>query len=1118
MTAIILVIDDSEDDQRLYRRAFKDFDCALEMVSTAQAGLARIADTDSKHPRLILLDYNLPDMDGLSFIKRLAERSDITASIPIVMLTGESDTTVAVEAMKHGTYDYLVKDTGGKYLELLPGVAGRALTAHAQREHIRQLRQETETLLRRNQILMQNSMDGIHIMDMQGNIVEANDAFCRMLGYTPEEMARLNVTDWDAQWSAEELRKRFDELVGKGARFETVHRRKDGSLIDVEVSASGVKVEGQYFLYAASRDITGRKKTEAMLMQHKLVIDTSIDGFWVNDMLGNLREANEAYAKISGYTVEELVGMHISQLEAKEQAEDVKAHLAKIEAQGYDRFETRHRHKDGHEIDIEISATYMVEPPQLVVFCRDITERKKAEEAKLRASDLRFRGTMEQVGVGIVHASLDGYFKQINQKFCEIVGYARDELIHKDFRHIIFPDDLNEDIDRHIEQLLAGEIPAFSMEKRYVRKDRSLVWTNLTVSLLRDADNTPTYIIGVIEDITGRKHAEGELQETQLNLLAAQQLAKIGSWEWDVRNNTATWSDETYRLFEIDKGELNEHRKNFLDMVAPEDRIKVDRALSDALDGVKKYDIEYRVYLAGGKVKVIHALGETTRDTEGKVVAMHGTVQDITERKQVEVVVQQFGSLLQGSFNEIYMFDAESLHFILTSEGAEKNLGYSDDELNLLTPLDISPLFTLESFRQLVSPLWSGARQSLFFETVQRRKDGTTYPVEVSLQLMQNEHSTFLAVVQDVTERKQAEIKLHKFAEKIEDLYNNAPCGYHSLDKDGTILMINETELAWLGYARDEVIGKMKLTDLLTPESRQTFHETFPQFMKLGFIHDIELELIRKDGTVLSGLISATAIYDPDGNFVMSRSTLADITGLKRVEQQLRDLTAHIQSVREEEKAGIAREIHDDLGGTLTALKIETYWLKTEQPKGREAAPFLEHVESMSKLIDNAMGVMRNIITGLRPTILDDLGLLAALEWQAAQFHKHTGIECRVNCVCATEEDCAKELDKARSIALFRIVQEALNNVAKHSGASQVEIEFHQSDEEVVMSIIDNGHGMAESCPKTRKPDVSIPYGILGMCERADQLGGQISFDTPPGGGVCVTVILPLFENDEETA
>ena len=137
----------------------------------------------------------------------------------------------------------------------------------------------------------------------------------------------------------------------------------------------------------------------------------------------------------------------------------------------------------------------------------------------------------------------------------------------------------------------------------------------------------------------------------------------------------------------------------------------------------------------------------------------------------------------------------------------------------------------------------------------------------------------------------------------------------------------------------------------------------------------------------------------------------------------------------------------------------------------------------MSQLINDASGITRRIITGLRPTILDDLGLLAALEWQAGQFHKLSGIECRVNCI-----GDKGGLDQPRSIALFRILQEALTNVTRHSGASRVEIEFHHSDEEVVMSVIDNGRGMTEN-----RTDAPIPYGILGMCERAEHLGGNIT-------------------------
>ena len=383
MTANILVIDDSEDDRRLYQRALKDVDCHLVMASSAKDGFIYMADL---RPDVILLDYNLPDLDGLSFIKMLAECSDTPP--PIIMLTGEGSESVAVEVMKNGADDYLVKDTAGQYLRLLPGMIGRVMASHAQREQNQRLLQETAMLLRRNQALMKNSVDGIYVMDSQGNLVEANDAFCRMLGYSQAEVASLNVTDWNGQWPAEELQARFlRNLIGKSTIFETVHRRKDGTLLNVEVSTSSVELEGQNFFFALSRDITGRKRVEAALRQHKLVLDTSIDGFWMTNVRGDLLEANEAYAKMSGYSVEELVKMHISQLEAKElTVEDVLAHIAKVMAQGYDRFETRHRRKDGHEIDIEVSVTYMAEPQRLFVFCRDITERKRVEQVLREAN------------------------------------------------------------------------------------------------------------------------------------------------------------------------------------------------------------------------------------------------------------------------------------------------------------------------------------------------------------------------------------------------------------------------------------------------------------------------------------------------------------------------------------------------------------------------------------------------------------------------------------------------------------------------------------------------------------------------------------------------------------
>ncbi len=258
-----------------------------------------------------------------------------------------------------------------------------------------------------------------------------------------------------------------------------------------------------------------------------------------------------------------------------------------------------------------------------------------------------------------------------------------------------------------------------------------------------------------------------------------------------------------------------------------------------------------------------------------------------------------------------------------------------------------------------------------------------------------------------------------------------------------------------------------------------------------------------KKGDIYPEWLTITAVLGTDGQVTNYVGIFSDITDLKAGEEQLRKLTAHIQTAREEEKTRIAREIHDDLGGTLTALKMETYRLSGKLSGNELTAPLLEQVESITQLIDNAVGVTRRVISDLHPAIIHDLGLVAALEWQCGQFRKRTGIACEV--IGAEDKDDERKLDKTTAINLFRIFQEALNNVARHSGATRVNAEFHQSDDEIILCISDNGRGLPE-----KHVIAQTSYGMRGMRERVAQLDGQIIFDTPPGGGLRVTVILPV--------
>src|SRR5262245_37287721 len=154
-----------------------------------------------------------------------------------------------------------------------------------------------------------------------------------------------------------------------------------------------------------------------------------------------------------------------------------------------------------------------------------------------------------------------------------------------------------------------------------------------------------------------------------------------------------------------------------------------------------------------------------------------------------------------------------------------------------------------------------------------------------------------IGVNMDVTERRQAEEALKKSAKEIHDLYNHAPCGYHSLDKNGLIVRINDTELAWLGYTRDEVVNKIRFPDLLTPQDLQSFAENFRRFMATGAIQDLEFDVVRKDGTILPVLLSATAIRDHSGNFLMSRSVVYDMTERKRADEAIRQSESHLRQL-----------------------------------------------------------------------------------------------------------------------------------------------------------------------------------------------------------------------------
>jgi len=274
-----------------------------------------------------------------------------------------------------------------------------------------------------------------------------------------------------------------------------------------------------------------------------------------------------------------------------------------------------------------------------------------------------------------------------------------------------------------------------------------------------------------------RVRAGEALRESERHLARAQEVAQLGSWNWDIPANRVAWSEQTYRLFGVEPDPDLDVWALIDRTVHPGDKPLLNETIRACAQDGRSRPLTFRLRLPDGSERVIAAEGTARLDAAGRPLSMFGTMQDVTERERSEDMLRRLGRILDDSSNEIYVFDADTLHFVQVNRGASQNLGYSMDEMRGLTPIDLKPEYTREGFAQLVAPLRGGSRDMIAFETVHRRKDGSRYPVEVRLQLSRTETPpVFVAIIQDITERIQNRERLQHLAhhDALTELPNRA--------------------------------------------------------------------------------------------------------------------------------------------------------------------------------------------------------------------------------------------------------------------------------------------------------------------------------------------------------
>ena len=367
--------------------------------------------------------------------------------------------------------------------------------------------------------VVEQTADGIFLIDgATKHILEANARFEELLGYERGELRGMTLYDLvphdreGARANVQHVLEQKNYHVG-----ERSYRRKDGSLVDMEVSASLIGHDGREILCCVARDITERKRAEEKLREseerNRAVVEQSVEGIYVFDPHeGRILESNRAFEELTGYTSDEMLELTVHDFIAHE-PEDIDQQIRRsLKNRRRHKGERKYRRKDGKLLDVEVSAAVIPYFDGEAICCvvHDVTERKAAEEA-LKESEERFRSAFEDAPIGVALVSLDHRHLRINRALCEMLGYSKEELLEKPHPEIIHPDDRDESSER-LQRALEGGPESYTFERRYLHADGHVVWNLSSVSLVRDSQGEPSHLVCLHQDISERKELEERLE------------------------------------------------------------------------------------------------------------------------------------------------------------------------------------------------------------------------------------------------------------------------------------------------------------------------------------------------------------------------------------------------------------------------------------------------------------------------------------------------------------------------------------------------------------------------------------------------------------------------------
>ncbi len=720
----------------------------------------------------------------------------------------------------------------------------------------------------------------------------------------------------------------------------------------------------------------------------------------------------------------------------------------------------------------------------------DITEQKRAEEDS-RKSEERFRATFEQAAVGIVQVGLDGQWLRFNDKFCDIVGYEREELARVSVFELVSPEDFERDFDRGV-RMLAGELSDYTEEKLIVGEGGRRVWINLTVSLVHDDSGEPRYFIAVAEEIGKRKQAEEERRRTQEQLRQSEERFKVLAQEvaegiiLSENGRIIDANRSVTEMFGYDLGELI--GKDAMDLTPPEYREMVRQSISE--EDIKPY--ESRGLKRDGTTFPLE-IRPRHLPYSGRRIRVTSVI-DLTERKRAEEALirseERYRTLVEQLPAVTYMQEIEHATLVYVSPQIEGVLGYSPEEYlanpdlrwQTIHPEDRGWVLEEDALTDR-----TGDPYNVEYRRISR--DGRMVWVREEAVLVRDAKGSPLfwqGILMDVTERKRQEEALRQSEALYRTVVEQAEENIFLIDaKSRRVLDANDALLRSLGYTDDE-LREMTLYDIVAHD-QESVDLNIGRIMEEGHRSLGERQYRRKDGSLVDVEVNVSAVpYNGDTAMCV---VAHDVTERKRTERML-------EEIREAERNRLARELHDS---TLQDIVYALQEVQVMQVvSGDDPDPALEDTaEALKRSVEGLRGAIFEL--RLKETL--ERSLVSSLENLVDLNRRMARGKYELELVVA-DAFPARLPDKAGQ-ELTRLVQEALTNVRRHAEARHVRVELGLDGVLAYVEVSDDGRGFDPQNTRTG-------IGRQSMRHRALELGGEFDLKSAPGEGTRVRFSMPV--------